>query len=97
MTVNVNDKKRSETSKLTVLFSSNKNFNRNHSFNSRVCMATFDVVCFSEQNVDATCMQDLAKAFLQVLGNEKASKQVYNISGEKYVTFDGIAKACAKV
>ena len=32
-----------------------------------------------------------------MLGNSKASKQVYNISGEKYVTFDGIAKACAKV
>uniref|UniRef100_A0A5B7A028 NAD-dependent epimerase/dehydratase domain-containing protein n=1 Tax=Davidia involucrata TaxID=16924 RepID=A0A5B7A028_DAVIN len=31
-----------------------------------------------------------------VLGNEKASKQVFNISGEKYVTFDGLARACAK-
>jgi nucleoside-diphosphate-sugar epimerase len=41
--------------------------------------------------------QDLARAFVQVLGNEKASKQVFNISGEKYVTFDGLAKACAKV
>lgn len=41
--------------------------------------------------------QDLAKAFVQVLGNEKASKQIFNISGEKYVTFDGLAKACAKV
>jgi nucleoside-diphosphate-sugar epimerase len=39
----------------------------------------------------------LAKAFIQVLGNEKASQQVFNISGEKYVTFDGLAKACAKV
>ncbi|XVF05920.1 hypothetical protein REPUB_Repub06bG0003300 [Reevesia pubescens] len=41
-------------------------------------------------------VKDLAKAFIQVLGNEKASKQVFNISGEKYVTFDGLAKACAK-
>ncbi|KAG9457734.1 hypothetical protein H6P81_002242 [Aristolochia fimbriata] len=41
-------------------------------------------------------VKDLAKAFIAVLGNEKASKQVYNISGEKYVTFDGLARACAK-
>ncbi|XP_022895891.1 chloroplast stem-loop binding protein of 41 kDa b, chloroplastic [Olea europaea var. sylvestris] len=41
-------------------------------------------------------VKDLAKAFVQVLGNEKASKQIFNISGEKYVTFDGLAKACAK-
>jgi nucleoside-diphosphate-sugar epimerase len=30
-----------------------------------------------------------------MLGNPKASKQVYNIAGDKYATFDGIAKACA--
>ncbi|KAK9130311.1 hypothetical protein Sjap_010798 [Stephania japonica] len=41
-------------------------------------------------------VKDLATAFLLVLGNEKASKQVFNISGEKYVTFDGLARACAK-
>lgn len=41
--------------------------------------------------------QDLARAFVLVLGNEKASKQVFNISGDKYITFDGLAKACAKV
>ncbi|XP_062081801.1 chloroplast stem-loop binding protein of 41 kDa b, chloroplastic [Humulus lupulus] len=41
-------------------------------------------------------VKDLATAFIQVLGNEKASKQVFNISGEKYVTFDGLARACAK-
>ncbi|KAF6176527.1 hypothetical protein GIB67_007910 [Kingdonia uniflora] len=41
-------------------------------------------------------LQDLATAFIKVLGNEKASKQVFNISGEKYVTFDGLARACAK-
>ncbi|XP_043723902.1 chloroplast stem-loop binding protein of 41 kDa b, chloroplastic isoform X2 [Telopea speciosissima] len=41
-------------------------------------------------------VKDLARAFVQVLGNQKASKQVFNISGEKYVTFDGLARACAK-
>ncbi|EYU38405.1 hypothetical protein ABFS83_14G079500 [Erythranthe nasuta] len=41
-------------------------------------------------------VKDLATAFIKVLGNEKASKEIFNISGEKYVTFDGLAKACAK-
>ncbi|KAK6915694.1 NAD-dependent epimerase/dehydratase [Dillenia turbinata] len=41
-------------------------------------------------------VKDLATAFLLVLGNSKASQQVFNISGERYVTFDGLAKACAK-
>ncbi|KAG8369052.1 hypothetical protein BUALT_Bualt15G0110200 [Buddleja alternifolia] len=41
-------------------------------------------------------VKDLATAFVTVLGNEKASKEVFNIAGEKYVTFDGLAKACAK-
>ncbi|KAF5771707.1 putative NAD-dependent epimerase/dehydratase, NAD(P)-binding domain superfamily [Helianthus annuus] len=41
-------------------------------------------------------VKDLATAFIKVLGNEKASKQVYNISGDRYVTFDGLARACAK-
>lgn len=41
-------------------------------------------------------VKDLAEAFIKVLGNPKASKQVYNISGAKYVTFDGLARACAK-
>ena len=40
-------------------------------------------------------VKDLATAFVKVLDNPKASKQVYNISGERFVTFDGIAKACA--
>lgn len=39
---------------------------------------------------------DLADAFVKVLGNSKAAGQIYNISGERLVTFDGIAKACAK-
>ena len=30
-----------------------------------------------------------------VLGNEQAIGQIYNISGQRYVTFDGLAKACA--
>ncbi|KAM7474344.1 hypothetical protein LguiB_021587 [Lonicera macranthoides] len=41
-------------------------------------------------------VKDLATAFVKVLGNEKASKQIFNISGDKYVTFDGLARACAK-
>ncbi|VFQ72455.1 unnamed protein product [Cuscuta campestris] len=41
-------------------------------------------------------VKDLARAFVQVLGNEKAKRQVINISGEKYVTFDGFARACAR-
>lgn len=44
-----------------------------------------------------TRFQDLATAFIKVLGNPKASKEVFNISGDKYVTFDGLARACAKV
>ncbi len=38
---------------------------------------------------------DLADAFVKILGNPKAAKQIYNIAGDKYVTFDGIARACA--
>jgi nucleoside-diphosphate-sugar epimerase len=41
-------------------------------------------------------VKDLASAFVKVLGNPKAAKQIYNISGERFVTFDGIVKACAK-
>lgn len=40
-------------------------------------------------------VKDLATAFVKVLGNPAATKQTYNISGERYVTFDGLAKACA--
>ncbi|MCT7951191.1 NAD-dependent epimerase/dehydratase family protein [Ancylothrix sp. C2] len=40
--------------------------------------------------------QDLATAMAAVLGNQKAIGQTYNISGERYVTFDGLAKACAE-
>ena len=38
---------------------------------------------------------DLAKAMAAVLGNEKAIGQIYNVSGDRYVTFDGLARACA--
>ncbi len=40
-------------------------------------------------------VQDLVKAMAAVLDNEKSIGQIYNISGERYVTFDGLAKACA--
>ncbi|MDJ0797528.1 MAG: NAD-dependent epimerase/dehydratase family protein [Calothrix sp. MO_167.B12] len=40
-------------------------------------------------------VKDLAKAMSQVVGNSKAVGQVYNISGDRFVTFDGLARACA--
>ncbi len=40
-------------------------------------------------------VQDLVTGMSAVLGNEQAIGQIYNISGERYVTFDGLAKACA--
>lgn len=39
--------------------------------------------------------KDLAAAMTAVLGNERAIGQIYNISGERFVTFDGLARACA--
>jgi len=41
-------------------------------------------------------VKDLATAFVKILGNPKAARQVYNVAGERFVTFDGIAKACAE-
>ncbi|MGD1860517.1 MAG: NAD-dependent epimerase/dehydratase family protein [Leptolyngbyaceae cyanobacterium] len=38
---------------------------------------------------------DLAAAMAAVLGNQRAIGQIYNISGEKAVSFDGLARACA--
>lgn len=38
---------------------------------------------------------DLAAAMTYVLGNLNAIGKVYNISGDRYVTFDGLARACA--
>jgi nucleoside-diphosphate-sugar epimerase len=39
--------------------------------------------------------EDLAAAMAAVLGNERAIGQIYNVAGDRYVTFDGIARACA--
>ncbi|MCX8079430.1 MAG: NAD-dependent epimerase/dehydratase family protein [Geminocystis sp.] len=39
---------------------------------------------------------DLAKAMSLILGNSKAVGQIYNISGDRYVTFTGLALACAE-
>ena len=40
-------------------------------------------------------VQDLARAMAAVLGNPKAIGQVYNISGDRAVSFDGLARTCA--
>ncbi|NEQ78790.1 MAG: NAD-dependent epimerase/dehydratase family protein [Moorea sp. SIO2I5] len=39
--------------------------------------------------------QDLARAMAAVLGNSEAIGKIYNVSGERYVTFDGLARTCA--
>lgn len=41
-------------------------------------------------------VDDLALAMSKVLGNEKAIGQIYNISGDRYVTFTGLAQSCAE-
>ncbi|WP_016950568.1 NAD-dependent epimerase/dehydratase family protein [Anabaena sp. PCC 7108] len=40
-------------------------------------------------------VKDLAQAMTQVIGNENAIQKIYNISGDRFVTFDGLARACA--
>ncbi|MBD1805239.1 NAD-dependent epimerase/dehydratase family protein [Microcoleus sp. FACHB-SPT15] len=40
--------------------------------------------------------KDLATAMSQVLGNKAAVGQIYNVSGDRFVTFDGLARACAQ-
>jgi nucleoside-diphosphate-sugar epimerase len=40
-------------------------------------------------------VKDLAVAMTQVLGNKQAIGQIYNISGDRFVTFDGLARASA--
>jgi nucleoside-diphosphate-sugar epimerase len=40
-------------------------------------------------------VQDLARGMAAVLGNQTAVGKIYNISGDRYVTFDGLAHACA--
>lgn len=39
---------------------------------------------------------DLALAMASILGNQTAIGKTYNISGDRYVTFNGLAYACAK-
>lgn len=40
-------------------------------------------------------VHDLAQAMAQVVGKSKTIGQIYNVSGDRFVTFDGLAKACA--
>ena len=40
-------------------------------------------------------VKDLAAAMAAVLGKSQAVGQIYNVSGDRYVTFDGLARACA--
>ncbi|MFQ4146760.1 NAD-dependent epimerase/dehydratase family protein [Chlorogloeopsis sp. ULAP02] len=40
-------------------------------------------------------VKDLAGAMTKVLDNSQAIQQVYNVSGDRFVTFDGLARACA--
>ncbi|WP_421659062.1 NAD-dependent epimerase/dehydratase family protein [Leptothermofonsia sp. ETS-13] len=40
-------------------------------------------------------VKDLARAMTQVLGNTQAIRQIYNVSGDRCITFDGLARACA--
>ena len=41
-------------------------------------------------------VKDLAKAMCHVLGNTQAVGQIYNVSGNRYVTFAGLARACVE-
>ncbi len=40
-------------------------------------------------------VNDLAKAMTKIVGNKQAIGQIYNVSGDRFVTFDGLARACA--
>jgi nucleoside-diphosphate-sugar epimerase len=40
-------------------------------------------------------VKDLAQAMANVLGNHQAIGQIYNISGDRVTTFDGLARSCA--
>lgn len=40
-------------------------------------------------------VQDLAIAMTKMIGNSRAINQIYNVSGDRFVTFDGLAQACA--
>ncbi|AFY32508.1 NAD-dependent epimerase/dehydratase family protein [Calothrix sp. PCC 7507] len=41
-------------------------------------------------------VKDLAAAMSQIVGNQQAIGQIYNISGDRFVTFDGLARACVQ-
>jgi nucleoside-diphosphate-sugar epimerase len=41
-------------------------------------------------------VEDLAIAMSKVLGNSNAIGQIYNVSGDRYVTFKGLALACGE-
>ncbi len=41
-------------------------------------------------------IEDLTAAMVAMLGNERAIGQVYNIAGDRFATFDGVARACAQ-
>ena len=41
-------------------------------------------------------VKDLASAMCKVLGSSQSIGQIYNVSGDRYVTFDGLARACAE-
>lgn len=40
-------------------------------------------------------VKDLARAMANVLGNQQAIGEIYNVSDTRFVTFDGLARACA--
>jgi UDP-glucose 4-epimerase len=40
-------------------------------------------------------VKDLAAAMVAVLGNARAIGQTYNVAGDRFVSFDGLARACA--
>lgn len=41
-------------------------------------------------------IQDLVAAMTKIPGNQAATNKIYNVSGDRYVTFDGLAYACAE-
>lgn len=52
---------------------------------------------FGMQIMQFGYVKDLVRVFVLVLVNEKVYGQIYNISGVKYVIFDGIVKVCVFV
>ncbi|PSP18624.1 MAG: 3-beta hydroxysteroid dehydrogenase [Cyanobacteria bacterium QS_8_64_29] len=41
-------------------------------------------------------VRDLAEAMVAALSSDRAAGEVLNVSGERYVTFDGLARTCAR-